>query len=126
MMALRFAPKFFLRMHMAEAEYLRMTGKALSAGVLDVGIGTVAASGGFSMPLAIGGLVFDRFGPPRHALFRGGAPGGRQSCRMSGERFGKYAIDRVSPSAIMLNDFIGDVGHLKTRRLIAKTCDGTG
>ena len=42
--------------------------------VLDFGLGTVAAGGGFGVPFAISGFVLDRFGPPRHPLLRSGTP----------------------------------------------------
>src|SRR5437763_1233193 len=86
-----------------------------SAGVLDVGFRTVATSGGFAVPLAIGRLVFDRLGPPRHALLGGGPPCGRKRHGVIGEWLGKYAVHRVGPTAIMLNDFVGHMGHLETR-----------
>src|ERR1700721_3139613 len=79
--------------------------------VLDVGVGTVAAGGGFGVPLAVGGLVLDRLGTAGHALLGGGALGGGECCGMGREGFRKNAVDGVGPAAVMLNDLVGDVGH---------------
>ena len=55
--------------------------------ILDVGFGTVVAGGGLDVPLAVGGLVFDRLGATRHPLLGGGALGRRQRRRVGRERF---------------------------------------
>src|SRR5712691_4887062 len=79
--------------------------------VLDIGLGTVAASGRFGVPFAVGGLIFDRLGTAGHALFGGGALGSAKRCGMGRERLRKHAIHGVGPAAVMLNDLVGDVGH---------------
>src|SRR5712671_1857606 len=79
--------------------------------VLDIGLGPVAASGRFGVPFAVGGLIFDRLGTAGHALFGGGALGSAKRCGMGRERLRKHAIHGVGPAAVMLNDFVGDVGH---------------
>src|SRR3954453_19689366 len=81
--------------------------------ILDVSIGTVAAGGGLGVPFAVGRLIFDRLGASGHALFGGGAPGGGKRYGVSCKRFGKYSIDGICPTAIMLNDFVGDMRHLR-------------
>src|SRR5580693_1505157 len=55
-------------------------------GVLDIGIGTVAAGGGLGVPFAVGGLVFDRLGAARHALLGGNPLGGGKGRGMGRER----------------------------------------
>src|SRR5260370_30974226 len=73
--------------------------------VLDIGLRTVAAGGGFGVPLAVGGFVFDRLGAAGHALLGGGAPGGGK-CRGKGrERVGKNPTPGHGPAARLLNDF---------------------
>src|SRR5229473_4718323 len=88
--------------------------------VLDIGLRTVAAGGGFGVPLAVGGFVFDRLGSAGHALLGGGAPGGGKCRGMGRERFGKHAIDGIGPAAVVLDDFVGDVGHWGTRSLLVR------
>src|SRR6202022_3547352 len=79
----------------------------------DIGLGTVAAGGGLGMPLAVGGLIFDRLGTAGHALLGGGALGGGEGCRAGREGFRKHAIDGVGPAAVMLDDLVGHVTHLE-------------
>src|ERR1700731_4065537 len=79
--------------------------------VLDIGLGTVAAGGGFGVPSAVGGFVFDRLGSAGHALLGGGAPGGGQRRGVVRKRLGKHPVDGIGPAAVMLNDLVGDVGH---------------
>src|SRR6187455_1555117 len=87
--------------------------------VLDVSVGTVAALGGFGVPLAVGGLVFDRLGTSRHALFGGGPLGGGQRHGTRRKGFRKYAIHGVGPAAVMLDDLVGDVAHVELAFLLA-------
>src|SRR4030088_1831481 len=79
--------------------------------VLDVGLGAVAAGGGLGVPFAIGRFIFDGLGTAGHALFGGGAFGCGECCGVGREGFRKHAIDGVGPAAVMLHDFVGDVGH---------------
>jgi hypothetical protein len=102
-----------LQFSVVQAEYQRRTGKALTARVFDIGIWTITSGGCFAVPLAIGSLVLDHLGAPGHALFGSRAPCRRKGDGVISEGFGKYAIDGVSPTAIMLNDFVGDMRHLE-------------
>src|SRR5437016_13563628 len=79
--------------------------------VLAVGLGAVAAGGGFAVPFAVRRLVFDRLGTAGDALLGGGALGGGKRCGMGREGFRKHAVDGVGPAAVMLNDLVGDEGH---------------
>src|SRR5271168_2329998 len=79
--------------------------------VLDVGLGTVVAGGGFDVPLAVGGLVFDRLGSAGYPLFGGDALGGGERHGMGRKRFREYAIDGIGPAAVVLNDPVGDMAH---------------
>src|SRR2546423_14539646 len=81
--------------------------------ILDIGLGTVAAGGGLGVPFAVGRLIFDRLGSSGHALFGGGSPGSGKRYFVSCKWFGKYPIDGVCPTAIVLNDFVGDMRHLR-------------
>ena len=56
-------------------------------------------------------MYLDHLGPAGRALFGGGALGGRQRRRTGGKTFRKHAIDGVGPTAVMLNDPVGDVRH---------------
>src|SRR6202043_2308262 len=67
--------------------------KGILLAVLDIGLGAVAAGGGLDVPFAVGGLVFDRLGPPRHALLGGGALGGRKRRGAGRKGFRKHAGD---------------------------------
>src|ERR1700730_11597899 len=91
--------------------------------VLDIGLGAVAAGGGFGVPLAVGGFVFDRLGSAGHALLGGGAPGGGKRRGMGRVGVGKHDIDGIGPAAVMLNDFVGDVRHWGTRSWLARRGD---
>src|ERR1700679_2960019 len=79
--------------------------------VLDIGLGTVAAGGGLGMPLAVGGLVFDRLGAARHPLLSGGAFGGGKRLGMGRKAFRKHAIHGIGPAAVMLDDLVGHMAH---------------
>src|SRR5437868_11869386 len=81
--------------------------------ILDISLRTVAAGGGLGVPFAVGRLILDRLGASGYALFGRGASGGGKRYFVSCKRFGKYAIDGVCPTAIMLNDFVGDMRHLR-------------
>src|ERR1700760_754902 len=81
--------------------------------VLDLRLGTVTAGGSFGMPFAIGGFVLDRFGSPRYPLLGSGTPRRRESCGMAHKGFRKHAIDGVGPAAIMLDDLVGDMRHIR-------------
>src|ERR1700722_12117722 len=78
---------------------------------LDVVLGTVVAGGGLHVPLAIGGLVFDRLGSAGYPLFGGDALGGGECRGMGRKRLREYAVDGVGPAAVMLNDPVGDMAH---------------
>ena len=52
--------------------------------VLHIGLGAVAAGGGFGVPFAVCGLVFDRLGASGHPLFGGGAAGGGRAAAWFG------------------------------------------
>src|ERR1700726_589771 len=68
--------------------------------ILDVGLGTVAAGGGFGVPFAVRGLVFDRLGAAGHALLGGGALGRRKRRGVGREGFRKHAVHGVGPAAV--------------------------
>src|SRR6266404_1705203 len=95
----------------AARSILREGGVAALGCVLDVGLGAVAAGGGFAVPFAVRRLVFDRLGAAGNALLGGGALGGGKRCGMGREGFRKHAVDGVGPAAVMLNDLVGDEGH---------------
>src|ERR1700709_1964102 len=65
----------------------------ISLAVHHIGLGAVAAGGGFGVPFAVGGLVLDRCGAPGPALFGGDAPGGGNRCSVGRKWFRKHAID---------------------------------
>src|SRR4051794_13080555 len=79
--------------------------------VLDIGLRAVAAGGGLGVPLAVGRLVFDGFSTPGHALLGRGALGSRKRGGVARKGFRECAFDGISPAAIMLDDFVGDMGH---------------
>src|ERR1700733_8617550 len=79
--------------------------------VLDIGLRTGRAGGGFGMPLAVGGLVFDRLGAARHALLGGGAFGGGKGLGMGRKAFRKHAVHGVGPAAVMLDDLVSHMAH---------------
>src|ERR1700746_88466 len=77
-------------------------------GILDIGLGTIDAGGGFGVPFAVRSLVFDDFGASRRALFLGGALGSGECRGMGRKTFRKYAVDGVGPAAVVLDDLVGD------------------
>ncbi len=81
------------------------------------GLGTVAAGGSLGVPFAVRSLVLNLFGAPGHTLLGGGTLGRGQRCAVSGKGFRKHAVHRIGPTAIMLDDLVGDVGHKETRLL---------
>ena len=72
---------------------------------------TVAAAGGFGVPLALLVLELDDLGVAGDRLLGGGSLRGRQRVGMGREGLRKHAIDLVGPAAIVLDDLIGDFGH---------------
>ena len=78
--------------------------------------GTVDAGGGLGVPFAVGGLVFDRLGAPRHALLGGGAPGRGERRGVACEWLREHAVDGVGPAAVMLDDPVDDMGHVSGTR----------
>src|SRR4051794_21699986 len=94
---------------------VRMLAGGILRGVLDIGLRAVAAGGGLGVPLAVGGFVFDGFGAPGHPLLGGRALGCSERRGMRRERFREHAVNGISPSAIMLDDLVGDMGHRGTR-----------
>src|SRR3954466_12445116 len=94
---------------------VRVLARGILRLVLDVGLGTIAAGCGFGVPLAVGRLVFDGFSTPGHALLGGGPLCSRKRGGMARKGFRECAFDGISPAAIMLDDFVGDMGHRGTR-----------
>src|SRR5258708_2849922 len=93
---------------------LRRSGARLAlslGGVLDIGFRPVVAGGGFGLPLAVRGLVFDHLGAARHPLLGRRPPCRRQRRAVAPEWLGKSPIDGVSPAAVMLDDLVGHVVH---------------
>src|SRR4051794_29272368 len=86
--------------------------KSVSLGVvLDLSLGTVAASGGLGVPFAVRRLVFDHLGPAGNALLGRGAAGSGHRIHTVRETLRKRAVDGVGPTAIMLDDLVADVAH---------------
>src|SRR4051812_14558866 len=85
--------------------------------VLDIGLGPVAAGGGLGVPFAVRGFIFDHLGASRHPLLGRGMFGRGKRRGMGRESLRKCAVDGIGPAAIMLNDFVGDIGHRGTRWL---------
>src|SRR3954447_7392301 len=81
--------------------------------VLDVGLRAVGARGGLGVPFAVGRLVLDGLGAAGYPLFRRRAPCGGKRGIVTRKALGKRAIDGIGPTAVMLNDFVDDMGHLE-------------
>src|SRR5262245_29904552 len=79
--------------------------------VFHVGLRTILAGRGFRVPFALLVLVLDDLAVSRDSLLRGGRLGGRERVRMSGEGLGKYAVNLVSPAAVVSDDLICHVRH---------------
>src|SRR5450432_2493653 len=87
------------------------TDPAPLSAVFDIGLGAVRACSGLGVPFAVRGLVLDRLGTPRRPLFARRPLGGRQRRSVAGKALRKHTVDGVGPTAVMLNDLVGDVGH---------------
>src|SRR5690242_20624914 len=79
--------------------------------VFNVRMRTIRAARGFRVPLALGIFVLDDLGVARRFLFLRGGLCGPQRGSMSRESLGKNTVDLVGPAAIVLDDFVGDIGH---------------
>src|SRR5271167_5175621 len=79
--------------------------------VLDVGVRPIVAAFRFLMPSAGAVLVLDRAPLPRRALLLRCSRGGGVSRLVSGEGLRKDVADLVGPSAVVLDDRVGDMAH---------------
>src|SRR5262249_48101432 len=79
---------------------------------LDVGLGPIGARRPFVVPTTILVLVRDGRALSRHDLFLGRAF--RRLARevVGGEGLGEYPVDPVGPAAVVLDDLVGDLGHV--------------
>src|SRR6266568_2177001 len=78
---------------------------------LDVGLGSIIAWRHFVVPTAVLVLVLDAGRDPRYDLFLGRALGRLAGQVVGREGLGEHPIDAVGPTAVVLDDFIGDLGH---------------
>src|ERR1700693_5397413 len=76
----------------------------------------VAATRGLYVPLAFFVLVLDSLAVAGHFLLGGGGLRGCERVGVGRERLGERAVDLVGPTAIVLDDLVGDFGHRGTFR----------
>src|SRR6266567_5314559 len=78
---------------------------------LDVGLGPIIAWRHFVVPTAVLVLVLDAGRVPRYDLFLGRALRRSAGQVVGREGLGEHPIDAVGPTAVVLDDFIGNLGH---------------
>src|ERR1700704_2055854 len=89
-----------------------MRRSSCSISALDVGLGTIGAFRDLAVPLTLVVLIRDAGRAARHLLLAGGAlrrPAGQV---VRGISLGEHPVDPVGPAAVMLDDLIGDLGHV--------------
>src|SRR3984957_21177737 len=63
------------------------------------------------MPFAVLVLIFDRFAPPRLALFGGGVACGFKRFLVGGKAFREHPVDSVGPAILVADHLVSDVYH---------------
>src|ERR1700704_2969139 len=91
---------------------------------LDVGLWAIVAARDFIVPTAVLVLVGDAGRDAGDDLFPGGALGRLARQVMGLEGLGVDPIDPVRPPAVMLDDLIGDLGHVSLLALMAVQAKG--
>jgi hypothetical protein len=79
--------------------------------VNNIGGGTIVAARGFFVPFAVGIFVLDGLCAAGDTLLQSGSMCGSPCCAMIGKGFGKHTINRIGPTAVVLNDLVYDMGH---------------
>ena len=79
--------------------------------ILDISLGTIAPGRPFGVPVALFVFVFDDFCVTRHALLGSSNAGCIEGLGMGRKRFGENAVDRICPTAVVLDDSIRDMRH---------------